>query len=271
MMAQSQQPVLSHREAAAAMWGEGGRGYDNISFAISDALKHAAERLDARKGEKVLDVATGTGWTARNVARGGARVVGIDIATELLVAAESLSAHIRPMIRFKLGDAERLPFDEARFDAVISTFGVMFAADQEQAARELGRVCRPGGRLVVASWKPGDSVEEFFGLIGRYSRTPAPERSPLAWGDPARVKELLGDDFELVFEDGVNHAYPPDTAAIWDGYSRGFGPLRQLIRELGPEERQALRDDVDSFHARYAEPAGLHIRRDYLLAIGRRR
>src|SRR5688572_26748869 len=109
VMGQQPQPVLKHHQSAAAMWGEGGRGYDNISYAISDALKHAAERLNARKGEKILDVATGTGWTARNVARCGASVVGLDIATALLVAAEALSSHIVPRIRFELGDAERLP------------------------------------------------------------------------------------------------------------------------------------------------------------------
>jgi len=270
-MNEAEPSVLAHHQPAAAMWNEGGRAYDDISFAISDALKHAAERLDARAGESVLDVATGTGWTARNVARSGASVVAVDIAADLLGAAESLSRHIVPPIRFELGDAERLPFDNNRFDAVISTFGVMFAIGQEQAARELGRVCRPGGRLVLTTWRPGGSVEAFFGIIQRYSDAPPPAVSPLRWGEPDAVADLLGGDFELMFESGTAHAYHPDPAAIWDWYSRGFGPLRQAIRALEPSRQAALRAEIDAFHAESAEEAGLHIRRDYLVTIGRRR
>jgi ubiquinone/menaquinone biosynthesis C-methylase UbiE len=105
-----------------------------------------------RAGEHILDVATGTG--CRNVARSGAMVTGVDIAPELLAAAADLSRHIRPPIEFLLGDAEKLPFDDSAFDGVISTFGVMFAIDQAAAAAELGRVCRSGGRLVLATWAP---------------------------------------------------------------------------------------------------------------------
>ena len=84
--------ILPHHHAAAAMWDRGGKNYDNVSFAVSDALKHAAQRLDARAGERILDVATGTGWSARNVARSGARVTGVDISRELLAAARDLSS-----------------------------------------------------------------------------------------------------------------------------------------------------------------------------------
>ncbi len=102
--------------------------------------------------DRILDVATGTGWSARNAARMGAEVIGVDIAEGLLAAARELSAHVRPPIKFHLGDAERLPFADGTFDGVISTFGVMFAADQAQAAVELGRVCRSGAALC---WRPG--------------------------------------------------------------------------------------------------------------------
>ena len=137
------------------MWGRGGKDYDEVSFAISDAFAHAAQRLNARAGERILDVATGTCWSARNVARKGAMVTGVDIAPELLAAAADLSRHIRPPIEFLLGDAEKLPFDDDAFDGVISTFGVMFAVDQAAAAAELGRVCRSGGRLVLGDLGAG--------------------------------------------------------------------------------------------------------------------
>ena len=143
-------------------------------MAISDALAHAAQRLNARAGEHILDVATGTGWSARNVARGGAVVMGVDISPELLAAATDLSGHIRPPIEFRLGDAEQLPFDDAAFDGVISTFGVMFAINQAAAAAELARVCRSGGRLVLATWAPEGAVAEFFRIIAQHSDAPPP-------------------------------------------------------------------------------------------------
>ena len=134
-MKASDHGVFPHHQRATTMWGRGGKAYDEVSFAISDALAHAAQRLNARAGERILDVATtGTGWSARNVARGGAVVMGVDISPELLAAATGLSGHIRPRIEFRLGDAEQLPFDDAAFDGVISTFGVMFAINHATAA-----------------------------------------------------------------------------------------------------------------------------------------
>jgi len=113
-MKASDPAVLAHHQPAAAVWGRGGKDYDEVSFAISDALAHAAQRLNARAGERILDVATGTGWSARNVARRGAVVTGVDISPELLAAAGDLSRHIRPPIEFRLADAERLPFDDVQ-------------------------------------------------------------------------------------------------------------------------------------------------------------
>ena len=114
-------------------------------------------------------------------------------------AARELSAHLRPPIDFRLADAERLPFADAQFDAVISTFGVMFAADQAQAARELGRVCRPGGRLVLTSWAPDGAVAAFFTLLGRYAVTPPPPSSPLAWGNPDACRTAARTLFRAYF------------------------------------------------------------------------
>ena len=238
------------------MWGRGGKDYDEVSFAISDALAHAAQRLNARAGERILDVATGTGWSARNVARRGAVVTGVDISPELLAAAGDRSQHIRPPIEFRLADAERLPFDDGAFDGVISTFGVMFAINQEAAAAELGRVCRSGGRLIVATWVPEGALAEFFGVIAQHSDATPPPSSPLAWGDPAHVEKLLGEDFDLRFEPGISDAYHGSAEEIWDWYTRGFGPLRQLAESLPPDRVERLKHDVDAYHRHYAVPAG---------------
>jgi SAM-dependent methyltransferase len=265
------QAVLPHHRAAATMWGRGGLHYDHVRFAISDALAHAAQRLDARASERILDVATGTGWSSRNVARTGATVTGVDIADELLAAARELSVHSRPPIKYLRADAERLPFDDAAFDGVISTFGIMFAFDQAQAAAELGRVCRRGGRLALTTWAPAGAVADFFGIVARHSDAPAPPSSPLAWGDPNHVEELLGKVFDLKFEHGVSNAYHSSVDDIWNWYVRGFGPLRQLAESLPPDRAERLKRDVDAYHSHYAVPAGLHVKREYLLTIGRRR
>ncbi len=136
--------VLAHHKPAATMWGRGGKAYDEVSFAISDALAHAAQRLNARAGERILDVATGTGWSARNVARAGAFVTAVDISPELLAAAADISAQIRPPIEFQLADVEQLQFEDGIFDGVISTFGVMF--HQSGSRRRGVGACMPLGR-----------------------------------------------------------------------------------------------------------------------------
>jgi SAM-dependent methyltransferase len=263
--------IKPHNEKAAKMWGLGGRAYDNISFGVSDALAYAAQRLNPKAGEQILDVATGTGWTARNVARYGARVTAVDIAPELLAAADELSSHVRPPITFRHVDAEDLPFVDASFDGVISTFGVMFAGDQEQAARELARVCRPGGRLVLVVWAPEGAIQEFYALIGKYRPGPLPSASPLAWGEPDHVRTLLGDAFDLAFEPGVNDHFVDSVEDAWNWYARGFGPMKLLIDSLPADQLAAFKQEVDAYHASYRREAGLHLKREYLLIIGRRR
>jgi len=263
--------IRPHHEDAARTWGLGGRDYDNISFGISDALAHAAQRLNPALGQDILDVATGTGWSARNAARTGARVTGVDISPELLHAAEELSRPGDRELTFQQADAEDLPFADASFDGVISTFGVMFAADQQRAARELGRVCRKGGRLSLAVWASDGTVRDFLGLIGQHSGAPAPEPSPLAWGDPDHVRTLLGDDFELWFEPGINNHYFDSVEDAREWYERGFGPMKQVISDLQGDRQAAFLEDIDRYHGKFATDAGLHIRREYLVIIGRRK
>lgn len=268
MLDKSHNPILEHNREAAALWGAGGRSYDHVSFAISDALAHAAQRLAPTTGETVLDCATGTGWTARNCARMGARVSAVDIAPELLSAAEELSTGYA--IQYRLADVENLPFAEAAFDGVISTFGAMFAADHARTAAELGRICKPGGRLVLANWVPDGAVAAFFGLIAEHSGMPEPQMSPLAWGDPVHVGALLGNAFDLVFERGTNHAYHQDEDAIWNWYVDGFGPLRSLCKSLNEDACAELKRAVDAYHHAYRREAGLCVKRDYLVVIGKR-
>lgn len=260
------------REAASKLWGSGGGDYDLISFMLSDALAHAAQRLAPVKDEFVLDVGTGTGWTARNLARFGARVVGIDVSQDLLGHARLLSAHCHPSIEFQKADAQELPFENGEFDAVASTFGVMFAPDHVQAARELARVCRKGGRLALTTWPTG-FFTNFFAMTGKYSTDPPPAQAPVLWGDPAHLRSLLGEHFDLVFEEGTSRSYHPNAEQISDWYMNGFGPVRELYASLDAAGKKSFYADLVAFHEEEGvrTEAGLRMERNYLLTYGVRR
>lgn len=264
--------IQPHNLKPAAVWSSGGASYDEISRQIASALAHCARRLDARPGERVLDVATGTGWTSRLIAERGATVTGVDIAAELLAAARD-KAPPRSSLDYKVGDAEALPFADGAFDAVSSTFGVMFASRPEMAAGEMARVCRKGGRIALATWKPDSTVFGMFQVMRGYMPpppVPAPP-SPFAWGSRERVAELLGDSFDLAFEDGETICYERDGAAVWDVFVNGYGPTKKLAEGLDPERRAALERDFTAFHDAFRGPLGVAMPRQYLVTVGTRR
>src|SRR5687768_4957694 len=231
--------IEAHNERPAAVWNAGGAAYDDLSRWIADAIEHGVSRLAPRAGEKILDVATGTGWTARRVAQLGATTTGNDFGPDLVAAARRLAAAQQLAIDWQVADAERLPFADGEFDAVISTFGVMFAARPERAAQELARVCRSGGRLVLVTWLPDDNVFEMFKVMKPYMPT-ATVPSPFEWGRPDRVRELLAGAFELRFEQGTNQLHVTDGAAAWRLLVTGYGPTASLAASLDPSRRTAL-------------------------------
>jgi SAM-dependent methyltransferase len=265
--------IQPHNERPAAVWSAGGVDYDQISRGIADAIEHGVIRLDPGPGERILDLSTGTGWTSRVVARRGARVTGVDIASGLLDAARAKAESERLPIEYHLGDAEDLPFDNGAFDAVVSTFGVMFASRPEVAASELARVCRPGGRIALTTWTPDGNIFGMFAVMKRYM-PPLPDsspRSPFEWGRPERIRELLADAFDLRFEQGVSFYREPDGAAAWETFSKGYGPTRSLSAGLDPASRDALRADFIAFHENFATGLGITVPREYWLTTGVRR
>jgi SAM-dependent methyltransferase len=261
--------VLSHNEGAAAVWGSGGRDYDRISEHVADALAHVVNRLLPQLDERILDVATGTGWTARLLVLRGARVTGVDIGAGVIEAAKGIA----PAIDFRVGDAEDLPFEDACFDAVTSTFGVMFAAQPEVAAQELARVCRQGGRLGLATWTPDGTVPGLFAAMRPYMPPPslsAPP-SPFEWGRPKRMEELLGDAFDLHYETGTTTLRMPDGRSVWEMFVTGFGPTKTVAASLDEARRGHLECDFIDFHERYRNDLGIAMPREYLVAIGTRK
>jgi SAM-dependent methyltransferase len=262
--------VQPHNERPAAVWSAGGEGYDQVSRGIADSIEHCVLRLNPQPGERVLDLSTGTGWTSRVVARRGALVTGVDIASGLLeVARAKANAEALP-IDYQLGDAENLPFENGAFDAVVSTCGVMFASRPDAAAAEIARVCRKGGRVALTTWLSDGNLFKMFQVMKRYMPappSPAPA-SPFEWGRPERVRELLGTAFELRFEPGVSYYREPSAEAAWNTFSTGYGPTRSLAATLDKERREALRTEFIAFHAGFPTELGICVPREYWVTLG---
>lgn len=215
-----------------------------------------AERLcpavALRAGERVLDVACGTGTAALVAARHYCEVAGIDFVPELIERARLRADAEGYGIDWRVGDAQDLPFEDDAFDVVLSVYGVQFAPDQHRAASELLRVCRPGGRIGLASPMPQGWSGDLFSLHGRYAPPPPGASSPLGWGTEEGVRELLGGGVAevtsqprpaLQYYRSVEHAV--EVFASW------FGPTLTALERVGPEQRADLLADLAAVFDRY--------------------
>ncbi|ABQ28837.1 class I SAM-dependent methyltransferase [Acidiphilium cryptum] len=265
--------IQPHNLRAAAIWNVAGDAYDEISRGIADSIDHAVRRLAPGPGERVLDVATGTGWTARSIARSGAIVSGVDLGVDLVTAAQNRARAEGLNIDYRVGDAEALAYDDATFDAAISTYGVMFASHPEAAAAELARVTRPGGRLVLTTWRPDSSVFGMFRVLREFMPPPpdpAPP-SPFEWGREDRVTALLGEAFDLEFEPGISVYRVADGETAWSTFVLGYGPARTLAASLDERRRADLQRAFVQFHENFRDGDEILVPREYLLSYGTRR
>ena len=221
-------------------------------LAESNAASHdvLVELLAPQPGETFLDVGTGAGGVALRAARRGAAATAIDIADTAIEQARELAASEALDVQFDVGDAEALPYDDAAFYVVASAYGVNFAARHGVAARELARVCRPGGRLGLTLMPIGSRAAELWTLVRRYR---ADGDHPASWGTEERVRELLGEWFEL---DVRMRKSPPeperDPDEAWQFMRTSFGPLKSLAGSLPADEVAGLRGDFLALRARYA-------------------
>jgi SAM-dependent methyltransferase len=210
---------------------------------------------------RVLDVACGTGAVALRAARAGAGVVGIDISTDQLAKAREAAAAEGLTIRFEEGDCQELPFGDAEFGAVVSTFGAVFALDHERTAAELARVCRSGGRLALTAW-PED---EWAQVNARAGRTYPEGPDPHDWAREEHVQSLLGNAFDLELQTGEWRITADSGAELWEFVSTSMPPLRAWLAEQS-DERRARAEQV---YLDYLEPGVLA--RSYVLVVGTRR
>jgi ubiquinone/menaquinone biosynthesis C-methylase UbiE len=229
------------------MWAAG--DYAAVATPLLITSEPLCEAVDLRPGSKVLDVATGSGNTALAAARRRCQVTGVDYVPQLLERARERARVERLEIGFEEGDAERLPYPDGAFDAVLSTFGVMFAPDQATAARELLRVCRPGGRIGLASWTPEGFVGQWFQLTARHAPPPPGVQSPLRWGTEAGLQELLQRKMSVQRRPyGIRYR----SAQEWlDFFRANFGPTRQTFERLAAAEQQAFAADLIALARRF--------------------
>ena len=180
--------VKSRQQAA---WSSG--DYAIIGTTLQIVGESLAEACDLRYDERVLDVAAGNGNATLAAARRGCKVTSTDYVPQLLERGAERARAERLSIDFRTADVEALPFDDGAFDAVLSTFGVMFAPDHGKSAAEMARVCRPGGRIGLANWTPNGFIGQLFKVLGRHVPPPAGVQPPALWGTEAHLRALFGD------------------------------------------------------------------------------
>jgi ubiquinone/menaquinone biosynthesis C-methylase UbiE len=238
------------------MWASG--DYSAVAARIHPMAERLCDVADLVPGTRVLDVATGSGNAAIAAARCDADVVGIDYVPELLDRARARADAEGLTIELLEADAEALPFDDASFEAVLSVVGVMFAPDQERAAAELLRVCRPGGTIGLASWTPDGFIGDLLRVVSRYAPPPPGVRPAVQWGSAARLEELLGAGIgELRARERVftfRHRSAEDFA---DFFLVNYGPTERAAAGLGEDVRAAMRADLVALAADKSRlPAG---------------
>jgi ubiquinone/menaquinone biosynthesis C-methylase UbiE len=233
--------VVKSRQQAE--WSTG--DYAVIGTTLQIVGEALCEALDLRSGAQVLDVAAGNGNATLAAARRWCDVTSTDYVATLLEAGRRRAQAEGHLIKFQEADAEQLPFADGSFDAVLSTFGVMFAPNQEQAARELIRVCRPGGQIGLASWTPESFIGQLFALIGKYTPPPAGLKSPTLWGTRARVDQLFGASARQIRVEKREFVFRYRSPMHWIEVFRSYyGPLTQTFNALHPGKQVALTRDV---------------------------
>jgi ubiquinone/menaquinone biosynthesis C-methylase UbiE len=267
--------VQSHNLKAQSVWNSPAGRYDEISRSIADAIEHAVERLGPQKGERILDLATGTGWASRIIAQRfpEAQITGADIADQMLEYARSVATAQNLPINYTHADAENLPFDDGAFDGVVSTFGVMFVGKPEAAAAELARVVKKGGRITLATWKNDSNVFNMFGVMKKFMPAPPqpPPPSPFEWGKIERLRELLGANFELKFEEGTNRFRYATGEWAFNLWVNHYGPSKSLAATLDDARREEFKRAMIEWHETFPANLGYEQPRTYIVTRGIRK
>ena len=224
-------------------WSSG--DYAVVGTTLQIVGESLCEALDLRAGERVLDVAAGNGNATLAAARRWCDVVSTDYVPALLERGRARASAEGLPVQFEQADAENLPYTDHRFDVVLSTFGVMFAPDQDKAAAEMARACKPGGRIGLANWTPTSFIGELFKLMGKYVAPAAGVKSPALWGTEARLRELFGERLDSIAIERRDFVFRYHSATHWLEVFRTFyGPMHKAFGALDADKQEALAADL---------------------------
>jgi len=238
-----------------ATWMDG--NYDYFSRFMTASAVEFLDRLRVDPGTSLLDVACGSGQLALIAARKGAKVSGVDIATNAILAARDRAASEGLDVRFDEGDAEALPYEAASFDVVASLFGAMFAPRPQLVATEFLRVCRPGGRIAMGNWTPEGFIGQMFKTFARFIAPPGMP-SPVLWGDESTVKERLEahvSDLRLT-RVIYQFSYPFSPADVVEFFRQNYGPTTRAFATLGAADQASLRKELVELWASHNKAGG---------------
>jgi SAM-dependent methyltransferase len=226
-----------------AAWSAG--NYAVVGTTLQIVGEILCEALDLRAGSRVLDVASGNGNAALAAARRWCDVVSTDYVSALLESGRARAQAEGHTIQFREADAENLPFPDKSFDAVLSTFGVMFTADQDRAANELVRVCKPGGKIGLANWTPESFIGQLFKTIANYVPPAAGVRSPALWGTNARLEELFGPAAQEIRITRRDFTFRYRSPSHWiEVFRTYYGPMNRTFLALDAQRQAALNQDL---------------------------
>jgi SAM-dependent methyltransferase len=259
--------TLKSRLKATWMSGD----YGHFATYLEPGALEFLERLAVAPDARMLDVACGAGQIAIPAARAGVRVTGIDIASNLIEQARERATAEGVEVRFDEGDAEMLPYEDAAFDLVVSLIGAMFAPRPERVAAELVRVCRPGGRIVMANWTPEGHVGQMFKIIGKHVPPPPLMASPLKWGDDVTARQRLQDGVAKL--DTTKRLYPMrypfPPADVVEFFRAYYGPTNRAFSALDADGQSALRLDLEQLWAgnNRAHDGSTYVEAEYLEVV----
>jgi SAM-dependent methyltransferase len=271
-MSTTQPEMESLKTRLKSMWMAGDFG--QIANVIQAGADEFIASLGLKPGNRVLDVACGSGNLTIPAARTGARVTGVDIATNLLEQARARAESEGLTIQLDEGDAESLPYDDAAFDVVVTMFGAMFAPRPELVSSELVRVCEPGGRIAMANWTPAGHIGQMFKITGKHVPPPPTMPSPIKWGDEETVRERLTNgikDLKLTSRMcAFKFPFPP--ADVVEFFRMYYGPTQRAFGALDENAQAALRKDLEQLWSdnNQATDGTTHVDAEYLEVLATR-
>jgi ubiquinone/menaquinone biosynthesis C-methylase UbiE len=224
-------------------WSSG--DYAIVGTTLQIVGEELCESMDVRAGQTVLDVAAGNGNATLAAARRWCDVMSTDYVPSLLERGKARAAADGLSVQFREADAEALPFPDASFDAVVSTFGVMFTPNQDRAAHELARVCKPGGKIGLANWTPGGFIGQVFKTLGGYLPPPAGAKSPALWGTTARLDEMFSASAADIKATPKHFVFRYRTPQHFlDVFRTYYGPVLKAFAALDSAKQDGLQHDL---------------------------